>query len=497
MQRRHWIFGSAAAVLAPAFVRDARAGADVPRFTLGVASGQPSERGVVLWTRLVGPGLPAQVSVRWEVAHDERFERIAEAGEETASAQDAHSVHAEPSRLEPGRVYWYRFQALKQSSTPARTRTAPAAADVVARLDFVIASCQRRDHGSFDAWRHAATEELDLVLFLGDYIYEYALHGPRGDGSGHLRTLADYRARHALHKSDAALQAAHAACPWLLVWDDHEVENDHAGWQGGHGPDPGFAARRRAAYQAYWEHMPLPKSARPDGGGEMRMFHRLDWGRLARVHCVDDRQWRDPQACPRPDGGTRNVRPQACAPLADPRRSLLGAAQEQWLADGWDLSRPWNLLAQQTAMCRLTSRGGERWTDGWDGYEPARNRLLGTVARKQVPGVVVLGGDVHANIVSDLRPDFDDARAPVVASEFCGTSITSTRKPGLEALMNVHPHLKHVDTQHRGYMRFTLKPGRLDVALRTLEDATVDRSALRTQHAFVVDAKRAGPQSVS
>jgi alkaline phosphatase D len=496
MQRRPWILGSAAAVLAPAFVRDARA-ADAPRFALGVASGQPSERGAVLWTRLVGGELPARVPVRWEVAHDERFERIADAGEETASAEDAHSVHAEPARLEPGRWYWYRFRALKQTSAPGRTRTAPAPADAVGRLDFAIASCQRRDHGSFDAWRHAAAEELDLVMFLGDYIYEYALKGARGDGSDRVRTLADYRARYALHKSDAALQAAHAACPWLLVWDDHEVENDYAGWQGGHGPDPDFAARRRAAYRAYWEHMPLPKSAHPNAAGEMRTFHRLDWGRLARVHCVDDRQWRDPQACPRPDGGTRSVRPEDCAAFPDPRRTLLGAEQEQWLADGWDVSRPWNLLAQQTAMARLTGRRGERWTDGWDGYEPARNRLLGTVARRQVPGVVVLGGDVHANVVSELKADFDDARAPVIASEFCGTSITSTRKPGLEELVKLHPHLKHVDTQHRGYMRFTLRPERLDVALRTLEDATVDGSALRTQHRFVVDQKRPGPQDAS
>jgi hypothetical protein len=329
-----------AAGLAPAFLRHARA-ADVPRFALGVASGQPRADGMVLWTRLSGADLPPEVAVRWELAEDEAFTRIAARGVETALAADAHSVHAEPSGLASARWYWYRFAALGQQSMVGRTRTAPAAGDAVARLDFAIASCQRWDVGFYAAWRHAAAEALDLVLFLGDYIYEYAggASSVRPTDGRLVHTLDDYRARYALHKSDPALQAAHAACPWLLVWDDHEVENDYAGLQGNR-LEPDFPARRAAAYRAYWEHMPLPKAARR-ADGTMRMHGRLDWGRLARVHLLDDRQMRDPQACPRPGyGGSNTVRPQDCPALADPRRTLLGAAQEAWLAGALQLGRP-------------------------------------------------------------------------------------------------------------------------------------------------------------
>jgi len=505
MMRRRRLLGSAlAAGIAPAFFRFASA-ADVPRFALGVASGQPRADGVVLWTRLTGADVPAQVEVRWELAHDEAFTRIAAKGVETALAADAHSVHAEAAGLEPARWYFYRFHALGQASAVGRTRTAPAADAMVAQLDFMIASCQRWEVGHYAAWRHAAAESLDLVAFLGDYIYEYP-SGPNAvrptDDREPVRTLEQYRRRYALHKSDAALQAAHAACPWLLVWDDHEVENDYAGLQGMH-LQSDFAAQRAAAYQAYWEHMPLPKAARPVNlaqGGEMRMFGRLDWGRLARWHLVDDRQWRDIQACPKPgQGGSNTVRLKDCPALADPKRTLLGAAQERWLAEGWDRSRPWNLLAQQTLMARLDyepSEGGMVWTDGWDGYAPARKRLLGAIAERQVPNVVVLGGDVHANFVADLKPDDDDAKSPVVASEFCGTSITSLggSQARLDKALPLNPHLKYGRRDERGYMRFTLTPGALQAQIRRVDDARDAASGITTAARFVVEAGRPGPQ---
>ena len=230
--------------------------------------------------------------------------------------------------------------------------------------------------------------DLDLVLFLGDYIYERPAAGAdpvRRVEPVKVRTLAGYRDRHALYKSDAALQAAHAVCPWLIVWDDHEVDNDYAGLQG-QDLQFNFAGQRAAAYQAYWEHMPLPKAVRPVDGA-MRIYGHLDWGRLARIHLLDDRQHRDPQACPRPGrGGSNTVALADCSALADPRRTLLGAAQERWLAENWSLDRPWNLLAQQTLMARFDwanpAKGGRYWTDGWDGYAPARSRLLGVVADK-------------------------------------------------------------------------------------------------------------------
>ena len=469
---------------------------------MGVASGQPHAAGMVLWTRLTGADLPDQVPVQWELAEDEAFRTVVARGTETALAADAHSVHAEPGGLKPAREYWYRFTALGQRSSAGRTRTAPEPGADVKRFDFLIASCQRWDVGHYAAWRDAATLPLDAVLFLGDYIYEYA-SGPSAvrptHTTGKVRTLADYRNRYALHKSDPHLQAAHAAAPWLLVWDDHEVDNDYATLQG-QDLQPNFAEQRAAAYRAYWEHMPLPKAARPTSG-DMRIYGSLDWGRLARILLVDDRQYRSPQACPRPGkGGSNTVRASACPDLADPRRSLLGPAQEEWLARSWSTDRPWNLLAQQTLMARFNWRspadgGPEHWTDGWDGYAPSRQRLLDVVAQKKLPGAVVLGGDVHANYVASLKADFDRPDSAVVASEFCGTSISSLGLPQerLDAALPLNPHVLHGRSDQRGYVRFTLQPQQLHAELRVVADARKPDSAVQAGARFVVEAGRPGP----
>jgi alkaline phosphatase D len=504
MDRRQLLTVAATGALAPAFVRHARA-ADVPRFALGVASGQPRPQGMVLWTRLSGPELPAQVEVGWELAEDEAFTRIAARGTEQALAADAHAVHAEPGGLQPARAYWYRFTALGQRSTTGRTHTAPAPDSVVRQLDFAIASCQRYDVGHYAAWGHAAREELDLLVFLGDYIYEYpsARNAVRPHQGGQVVLLDDYRNRYAQYKSDPALQAAHAACPWLVVWDDHEVDNDYAGLQGQR-LQAAFAAQRAAAYQAWWEHMPVPKAWRPLDG-TLRICGSVDWGRLARFHLLDDRQYRDPQACPREGRGGSHTLPLAdCAALADPKRTLLGTQQEQWLAGNWSLQRPWNLLAQQTLMSRFSwsdpgssqTPGGTFWTDGWDGYAPARQRLLDVVARQQVPGVVVLGGDVHAHYVADLKADFNDARAPVCATEFCGTSISSLGLPQdrIEAARAFNPWVHHARGDQRGYVRFQLRPQELRAALQVVADARQPDSAVMTQARFVVDAAKPGAQ---
>lgn len=496
--RRHLLQLALAQGLAPAWVRHARA-ADVPRFGLGIASGQPTPDGGVLWTRLTGEALPPQAEVRWEVAEDEAFERIAAQGHETAVAADAHSVHAEVRGLRPAWAYWYRFTALGQRSAVGRTRTAPAADAEVAELNLAIASCQRYDQGHYAAWRHAAAEPLDLVLFLGDYIYEYASPSGalRAHEGGLVQDLDGYRRRYAQYKSDPALQAAHAACPWLVIWDDHEVANDYAGWQGQR-LEPGFDALRAAAYQAWWEHMPVPKALRPVAG-RTRIHQRLDWGRLARLHLLDARQYRDPQACPRPGrGGSNTVRAADCPALADPARSLLGAEQERWLADGWATDRPWNLLAQSTLMARCSwsdpAGGGTYWTDGWDGYAANRTRLLQTVAERRVPGVVVLGGDVHAHYVADLKMDFDDPRSPVVASEFCGTSISSQGLPQqrLDRLPSFNPHLHWARSDQRGYVRLSIDRQALLARLQMVDDVRDPASAVGTAARFAVQARQPG-----
>lgn len=505
--RRHALALAAGCTLAPWFVRQALA-ADVDRFALGIASGCPRESRVVLWTRLTGDELPSAVRVDWELAEDEGFQRLAARGSEDAVAAWGHSVHAEPVGLKPGRWYWYRFTALGQRSRVGRTRTAPAAGAGEA-LKFSIASCQRWDHGHWAAWRRMAEDELDLVIFLGDYIYESAPAANRvrlHEGTGPSRTLEQYRARHAQYKSDPALQRMHAAAPWIIVWDDHEVENDYAGLQS-QGLDAAFELRRAAAYQAYWEHMPFPKHERPQRA-TMRMHDRYDWGSLARIIALDGRQYRDPQVCPKPNRGGSNTVPLArCEALLEPSRSLLGAAQERWLAQSWRRDatstgpQPWNLLAQQTLMARFswsdpadTAKGGSYWTDGWDGYPVARQRLLDDIAKRSLPNVVVLGGDVHAHYVADLHTDFGDPQSPVAATEFCGSSISSDGVPQerLNRALPFNPHIRYGRSDQRGYVRFALDAKELRADLMAVEAPLDPASAVRVAARFAVESGRAG-----
>ncbi|MCB1974006.1 MAG: alkaline phosphatase D family protein, partial [Burkholderiaceae bacterium] len=265
-QRRQFLHLARSAAAMAALPRWAWAGSALQHdpFGLGVASGDPAPQGVVLWTRLVPtvPGsLPDSVTVRWEVADDEAFRRIVHHGTATALAALGHSVHVELTGLAPDRWYHYRFMLGDAISRTGRTRTAPHPGQMPNHLRLAFASCQRWEHGHYAAWRHLCADAPDLVLFLGDYIYEYA--SPR-DTTGlarvhslrHATTLADFRDRHALHKSDRHLQAAHASCPWAVTWDDHEVQNDYAG-SAGKGDPAAFLALRTAAWQAFYEHMPL------------------------------------------------------------------------------------------------------------------------------------------------------------------------------------------------------------------------------------------------
>ena len=500
----------AAGVGAPWFVRSAGA-TDAERFALGVASGCPRSDGVVLWTRLTGADLPVAVEVRWELADDERFANVVAQGTETARADEAHSVHAEAAGLRSDRWYWYRFTAPGARSAAARTRTAPAS-DAPSRLRLAVASCQGWDYGHYAAWRHAAADAPDLVLFLGDYIYEYP--SPPGalrrHSGGFAVSLDDYRERYALYKSDPALQAAHAAAPWLVIWDDHEVENDYTAlvpplplqpaWPFV-GSEAAFAARRAAAYRAWWEHMPVPRAMKPVGA-DARIHQRLDWGRLARIHTLDDRQYRSAHACPRPGrAGSNTVSVAACAELDDPRRTLLGSAQEQWLADGWDRARPWNLVAQQTLMARFAwsdpAAGAPLvWTDGWDGYPHARRRALQGAHAAGVRNLVTFGGDMHTHYVTDLKLDYDDADAPVVGSEFVTTSISSRSmaQSRLDAALPFNPHVHFGRSDRRGYLRVDLDERTLAASLRVLDDVADPASGVTEAARFVVEAGRPGPQ---
>jgi len=481
-------------------------------FALGVASGWPTPEGTVLWTRLIAQGLFASlgsgaITVRWEIARDEAFRDIARSGQAQAVAELAHSVHVEAAGLESDRWYFYRFMLGEWTSPTGRTRTLPAADAPMQKLRIGYASCQRWEHGYFSAWRHLRDEQPDAVLFLGDYIYEYpgAVNAVRMPGAGWTITLADYRARYALYKSDADLQAAHAACPWFLTWDDHEVQNDYAGDTGGNaGPQVDHLARRAAAYQAYYEHMPLPASVLARGlqglagGAEMRIHSRHRIGALADLYLLDARQYRHAQACT-PGGrlGSGTIDPAACEALKDPARSLLGNAQEAWLdAQLARAGSGWNLLGQSSLLGPRDFRSGPVqaiWNDGWDGYPAARGRLTQALAGHRVPNVAVFGGDVHEHWVGHVKADYARPESASVGVEFCGTSISSRTGPAEQTarLLAENPHFTFADTRWRGYGVADITPARMEVRLRAVDAPERRDSGVHTLAAFAVEAGRA------
>ncbi|WPB58080.1 alkaline phosphatase D family protein [Xylophilus sp. GOD-11R] len=517
MERRDLLRFASAAATGALGARHAWAGrgALADPFALGVASGASHETGLVLWTRIAPAALPsplAPVELRWEIAHDEGFRRIAASGRSIASPTLGHAVHVEVDGLAPGRWYHYRFLLGDAASDTGRTRTAPAADTLPDRLRFVFASCQRWEHGFYAAWRDAARQSPDLIVFLGDYIYEYAsphtppADMPRSHMLRHATTLADYRDRYALHKSDPDLRAAHRACPWLVTWDDHEVENDYAGMLGQAAPDR-FLARRAAAYQAFYENMPLPASALARGlaglgtPDAVRVTQRHAFGRLARFHLLDTRQFRDPQAC-RADAGEKSpgaVRPSACPAIDAPGRSLLGAAQEAWLAEGLaDDARHgrtrWTIVAQQTLVAPRRYGGPDApvATDTWDGYPAARRRLLDAVVGHAPRNTVFVGGDIHQNYVSHLHRESQgggDPGAAPVATEFCGTSVSSRSGASAarrESLLRRNPHIVFADGEKRGYGLVDLGRDGWQTRLRTVDRPDDADSPVQTAAVFQV-----------
>ncbi len=504
--------GAAAADLALPRNAWSQARFDANPFPLGVASGSPTHHTVVLWTRLLqtgllgGSALGAQaVAVRWEVAHDAQFKQLVQSGQIQAMPEWAHAVHVEVVGLQADRWYFYRFLCGDAVSPVGRTRTFPALDADAARLRLAFASCQRWEHGYFSAYRHMLAENLDVVMFLGDYIYEYptsakAVRVPTG---GWVTTLDDYPARYALHRSDPDLQAMHAACPWLVTWDDHEVQNDYAGIHPGDSGAPvaDFLARRAAAYQAYYEHMPLPASVLTQGlqglakGAETRIYGRVPFGKLATLYLLDDRQYRDPQACT-PDGkpGSTILDPAQCAIWNDPKRTLLGATQEQWLdralAQG---SSGWNVIGQQTLLGTRNLQPGPGqafWNDGWDGYPAARQRLTPSLQRHAVANPVVLGGDVHENWVGHVKADYTEPDSASLGVEFCGTGITSrsggNRKTAERLARN--PHFIYAEATRKGYGVVDITPQQLTTTLRVVDDVARQDTRIETLAQFSVQA---------
>ncbi|MEL7313190.1 MAG: alkaline phosphatase D family protein [Pseudomonadota bacterium] len=524
------VAASSGIVVAPAFMHSARgdlAGSSL--FPLGVASGDPGADSVVLWTRIVEDPITGQglgnvpIALNWEVALDPGMGQIVQTGRVVAQPRNGHAARVIARKLPQGVWLYYRFTATGKyrghQSRVGRTRTFPhhrilpagiIGAESCRRdsMRFAFVSCQNYTQGFYTAWRDIASQDIDFVVHTGDYIYESgASSSPLLDGRNHvggeLFTVDDYRNRYALYRLDQDLQDAHARAPFLVTWDDHEVDNNYAGTiaeEGAPFQDAAFLERRRNAYKVYGESMPVRRNAARDGS--FPLARRLSFGSLADIHMLDTRQFRDDQAAADGFGSTDTSidSPTAtlleqvfgepifdAAGLEDPGRSLLGLDQEIWLARNLRSSKAtWNVLAQQIMVMPWNLRETGRLNvlfgpdfdgkdlvlsaidslenllnvDAWDGYRASRDRLFQALEQFRPGNPVVLTGDIHSAWGAELLSDFSDpTNADVLAAEFVCSSISSTfagpdPRP-VDAIVRAgipdNPHIKLFDGRFRGY----------------------------------------------
>ena len=489
------------ALAAPTFLEDP--------FALGIASGDPVPDGFVIWTRLAPKplklhgGMPAEaVPVGWEVAEDEAFHRIVRTGIALARPELAHSVHVEVEGLRSQHRYWYRFVVDGIPSDTGTVRTAPAAGAALERLRIAVAGCQHYERGLFTAWRHISEEtDLDLVYHYGDYIYEGKPAGPaaaakaplvRHHNSDKLYSLDDYRQRYALYKADPDLKAAHAAAAFVSTFDDHEVENNWAGdLDDGSTPREVFLLRRAAAMQAWYEHMPVRRSRFPHGGSP-RIYHRLDFGRLMRLHVLDKRSYRSIRLCEKPGDGN-------CVDTRDKPDTMLGDAQERWLGKGLTPAFAWNLLGLGGLVMpfdRSAQKIPSNGYDNWTGYPDARERLVRMIERRG-KNVVITGGDSHMFFIGNLPSRPEDIESPPIAPEFHGTSVSSISTNGLpvgpDPRAATNPHISMIHDQ-RGYLRFDVKPKIWHADLRVIDQVFTPGRGISTLARYVVEPGR--PEAV-
>jgi alkaline phosphatase/alkaline phosphatase D len=480
-------------------------------FTLGVASGDPLPDSVLLWTRLApepfledgGMGTE-RVTVEWEVAVDEYFAAVLFRGTADAHAEYNHSVHVDVKGLTPGTVYYYRFRTGAWISPTGRTRTAPPADDETASLKLGAVACQAYQDGYYTVLRHLAQDDVDVVFHLGDYLYEYAVNSAGGERrytdivlpdvfNRETMTLADYRLRYSLYKSDEDLKAAHAAHPFVVAWDDHETENNYADDIPENAvPPEEFLLRRAAAYRAYWENQPLRAAQLPQGP-DARLYRRLHWGTLAQFDILDTRQYRSDQAY--------DDRPHPPGPESDdPARTMTGAAQEQWLLDGWLSSTAlWNVMPQQVCFSQRkfdVTADAPLSMDAWDGYRASRARVIAGAQATGVENWLILTGDVHVGYALDVKEDFDDPESATVGTEVTCTSVASGRD-GVEQpanwdlYMRANPHMKFYNGK-RGYVRAELDREAARLDFRTVSAVTTPGAPVTTAASFVTEAGNPG-----
>jgi alkaline phosphatase D len=465
-------------------------------FGLGVASGDPLPTSVILWTRLTVATAGEPVPMSWEVATDEGFAKTIATGQTAADPSVAFSVHVEVAKLPSDSWFFYRFNAGGYTSPVGRTRTMPAEGASVNSFTFAATSCQHFESGFYAAYRDIAEQKPDAVLFLGDYIYENDSReiNPaklvfRSHNTARPTDLDQYRARYARYKSDKQLQAAHAAAPWVCIWDDHEVENNYAGNSSERGTTTeAFTLQRAAAYQAWWEHTPT-RLPRPTVGSAI--YRQFTIGSLASVFMLDGRQFRTDQAC---DDKVLSLDP-PCPETFDEARTMLGATQEKWLLDGLKASKTtWDVIGNQTILSDITLNGSVLNFDQWDGYPAARKRLVDGIAAIGRSGTVVVTGDIHLAGVADITTAQPDAGGRVVATEFVTTSISSVGNlpDGADKILGSFKTVKYAEAVKRGYTMHTITPTQWKAVYRSVEDIGSPDSAVTTAATFTVAPGKPG-----
>jgi alkaline phosphatase D len=514
--------GSGAALLVPISLWGCATGTnrtwgDRNPFTLGVASGEPRPDGFALWTRLApdplssDPATPGGMSgpdvpVEYEVALDDGMRQVVRRGVALAERRYAYSVHVEVGGLAPQRPYWYRFRSGSAESRIGRTMTAAATGSTPARFRLGFVSCSNYEHGYFSAYRHLTEDEPDVVLFLGDYIYEYidrkSERVRRHSDDVEADTLPTYRNRYAQYRLDEDLQTLHARVPALMTWDDHEVSNDYADrWSQTFDDPEHFLMRRAAAYQAYYEHMPVRPSRSTPQGPALKVYDRFHQGSLVEISMIDGRQYRSRGACYRPPnkGKGHLETNRSCPERLLESRSMIGLEQERWLFDGLAKSEAaWNVIAQDVLMAQLKQRdaSGEfaYWTDDWNGYPASRARLIDHIDRSRVRNPVVLGGDIHSFWMNDLKADFDDPNSRTVATEFVGTSVTAHGPPYERFIKYLpdNPHIKFFDSRVHGYAIADITASKMTTQFKSVSDVRDVHATVSTLKQFVVESGRPG-----
>ena len=476
LTRREFLWATAASgLLLPASLRAQEAGPTV--FQHGVASGDPLTNRVILWTRVTTPqtrSVAGPVAVNWQIATDEALSRIVGRGTTRATADRDFTVKVDAAGLEPGRTYYYAFIAGGQRSPIGRTRTLPVGG--VTRVRLALACCANYPAGYFNPYRCIANrDDLDAVVHVGDYIYEFA-NGVYGDGTalsripappGEAVTLEDYRVRYATYRRDPDLQDVHARHPFIVVWDDHELAND--AWSGGavnHNPEAGegdWPTRQAAAYRAYREWLPIRETA----GQQIHLYRSFRFGSLADLIMLDTRGLRSQQAAG-----------DDMAQIISPQRTMLGAAQETWLFDELRASQragsAWRVLGQQVMFSRLSFPDRPvPMVDSWDGYQSARTRLLDFFAGQKIGDVAILSGDAHSSWAFDVannpwngytaRSGAGSAAVELVAPAVSSPPLFADARlrDGLTALRYLLPHLKYMEGDSRGYVLVDITPKQL------------------------------------